>query len=84
MNVLSLGVVMLATVTQWEAMFDLTGEQPGWAADAGGNGGSGAGKRDRLLRRGHLILILIHDLCYLRIRHMRLTATPTIQEAVLI
>ena len=42
MNVLSLGVVMLATVTQWEAMFDLTGEQPGWAADAGGNGGSGA------------------------------------------
>ena len=42
MNVLSLGVVMLATVTQWEAMFDLTGEQPGWAADAGGNGGGGA------------------------------------------
>ena len=41
MNVLSLGVVMLATVTQWEAMFGLTGEQPGWAADAG-DGGSGA------------------------------------------
>ena len=38
MNILSLGVVMLATVTQWDAMFDLTGEQPGWAV----GGGSGA------------------------------------------
>ena len=42
MNVLSLGVVMLATVTQWEAMFDLTGEQPGWAADGGGSGAENA------------------------------------------
>ena len=36
MNILSLGVVMLATVTQWGAMFDLKGEQPDWAAGGGG------------------------------------------------
>ena len=36
MNILSLGVVMLATVTQWDAMFDLKGEQPDWAAGGGG------------------------------------------------
>ena len=36
MTALSLGVVMLFTVTQWDAMFDLTGEQPDWAVGGGG------------------------------------------------
>ena len=40
MNILSLGVVMLATVTQWDAMFDLTGEQPDWVAGGGSGGGA--------------------------------------------
>ena len=42
MNVLSLGVVMLATVSQWDAMFDLTGEQPGWAVGGGAGGAENA------------------------------------------